>query len=105
MKETVKNLREGWYGNLHLFKDTDTDELTIDNIVTIRKFSFNCRRLIRHSIKLMNEKFIKMCPGISGKIGTLVVDTDHIPNRDGAPIDMLIADVTRDISITLTPSE
>ena len=105
MKETVKNLREGWYGNAHLFNNTTGDELTIDNSIVNQRFPVNCHRLIRHSINLMNKKFIQMCPGISGKIGRLIVDNDHQPNRDGILIDMLIADVTRDLLITLSITE
>jgi len=35
-----------------------------------------------------------MCVGISGSIGNLVVDNDHIPVTQGLPIDMFVNNIT-----------
>lgn len=47
-----------------------------------------------HAIDQANEKFIPMCVGITGKIGELVIDVDHVANKENLPIDMFVLDIT-----------
>jgi hypothetical protein len=95
MRQTIKHLREGWYGNLSLFQESQGEAVSINNYEIQPKDPVDCNKLFRKSIKMANEKFIPMCEGITGCIGSLLIDRDHIPNQTGMPIDMLIVDLTR----------
>ena len=50
-------------------------------------------KLFKTSVRLANEKFIPMCAGITGEIGSLTVDPNHVPDTTGIPIDILMADL------------
>ena len=98
MKETVANLREGWYGNLHRFTEQEARDpnACIDGDPEQKlKNPVNCLRLFEHAIKMANTKFVPLCAGISGTIGNLVIDEEHEANREGLPIDLLIIDLTK----------
>ena len=43
---------------------------------------------------MAHEKCILICEGLSGKFGAMKIDPSpkNVPNYDGLPIDMLIAD-------------
>lgn len=106
MKEVVRHLREGWYGNIRddgvVVETEDDDEVSLDSqdglpIIPydhIEKKEVDCHALFRHAIDQANTKFIPMCVGISGTIGELVVDADHIANKENLPIDMFVLDIT-----------
>jgi hypothetical protein len=86
MKETVEYVREGWYGNLEEY-DKDNNQFTYRRV---RKEPTNCYSLFMHTINEANTKFIPICSGLKGIMGELEVDQDHVPNREGLPIDMLV---------------
>lgn len=96
MKETVMNVREGWYGNIHDWEANDAHLLS--DYRRQRKEPADCHRLFQHAIKMANTKFVPMCEGITGTIGNLTVDADHLLNREGIPIDMLVNLVSKIVS-------
>ena len=83
IKEVIGLLREGWYGK------TDEENNKVDD--EFKKRAVRCDCLFNHTIKMANDKFIPICDGIKGKIGSLWIDPDYVPNYDGLPLDMLIA--------------
>jgi len=96
MKQCIADLREGWYGNRHLFPDDATeDSVLAGNIRRRFKKPVDCSKLIAKSIHFANTKFIPLCAGIAGTIGALEVDPDHEKNTTGLPIDLFVIDLTR----------
>ena len=100
MKQTVQHVHEGWYGNLHLLPHYDSNNL-IDNQpmllagnheVQVKK-PVDCMKLFETSVRQANEKFVPMCMGLSGTMGSLTVDENHEPDRNGIPIDIIMADI------------
>jgi hypothetical protein len=91
MKSTLQHLKWGWYGNHHLFDETGNRNCDIDYRIT-KKDPVDCSKLFDHSIKLMNDKYIKMCGGISGTIGNLIVDPNYEGDVTGIPVDFLLND-------------
>ena len=90
MKETVRQLREGWYGS---FEDIQPREQR-------KKQPVNCNKLFETSIKYANEKFVAMCQGsIKGKIGDLWIDPDYTEPNVDIPIDTLLLEYTTDIDV------
>jgi hypothetical protein len=85
----VSNLCDGWYGNAYLFDnnihsiDLSTGFFNLNNCIITRKKAFDCRSLFNHTIEQANTIFIPFCDGISGKLGLLIVENDHVPNNDG----------------------
>jgi hypothetical protein len=102
MKEVVKHVREGWYGTIE--NDNNNNENNENNnpnilpqpIETMKK-AVDCRKLFEASIKKANTIFVPLCEGISGTMGNLIIDDNHVPNRQGMPIDMVVMDVTREL--------
>ena len=96
MKQTMKHVRDGWYGNVSEF---DPDGVSILNQEPNHhhqlKQPVDCMKLFRKMVSMSNEKFIPMCEGITGTIGQLTIDSNHIPIRAGVPIDILMADMAR----------
>jgi DDE superfamily endonuclease len=93
MKETVENVREGWYGNAIQW-DRGTYKYK-DDYRRQRKEAVDCSRLFKHVIKITNNKYIPICEGITGKLGSLIIDEEHVPNREGIPVDMLISSMSK----------
>ena len=94
-KETVKDLRDGWHGNLCKQGDVmvpRTPEGEDPDVVEQLDPS-DCGKLVGHSIKCANER-VKAVPGISGEVdGQLTVDptyqrVDVAPTA--VPIDTLV---------------
>jgi hypothetical protein len=73
MKETVKYVREGWYGNLDEWDNNDDNYLRLTYRDT-RKEPTDCNALFNHRIEQANTKFIPICDGISGKLGELLIN-------------------------------
>ena len=96
MKDTVRRLRDGWYGNNERFHEGD-DEF---HAVT------DCKKLVTHSIGCADSTYIPLCDGISGAIGALTLDDKYERDTTGIPIDTLVVDLTNqddyddDISVT-----
>ena len=85
MKDTVKHLREGWYGT--------RDVLPTE--ISLFKKPCDCDKLYRHALKMAETKFVPICDGISGAIGSLVVDPDHQDGDVNFPIDALVIDMSK----------
>jgi hypothetical protein len=104
MKEVVQHVREGWYGTIegNNNNNNENNENNNPNILQppaeATKKAVDCRKLFEESIKKANSIFVPLCDGISGTIGALTIDDNHIPNRQGMPIDMVVMDVTRDLA-------
>ena len=97
MKQTVADLREGWYGNRHLFPaGAGPNDFLAGNCRCRYKSEVECPKLFETCVNFANKKFIPLCDGISGTIGNLVVDEAHESNKDGLPIDMFVIDLMKD---------
>ena len=86
MKDLVKHLREGWYGNKWDVPDGDSN----------LKEPVDCQKLFNEAVKAAETKFIPLCGGISGKIGSLVVDETYEDEEVDIPIDALVLDLTKE---------
>ena len=95
MKQTMKHVRDGWYGNLHEFDANGVPLITEPSYLHQQKQPVDCMKLFQKMVSMGNKKFIPMCEGISGTLGQLTVDTSHIPIRAGVPIDILMSDMAR----------
>jgi hypothetical protein len=95
MRETVANLREGWYGNIQNWDSFMKDNP--DDYQRHRKEPVDCKKLFMSSIKMADEKIFPLCQGISGTIGSLIVDKSHQSCKEGLPIDMLISEVVQQL--------
>jgi hypothetical protein len=61
-----------------------------------RKEGVNSNKLSRTSLDFAATKSIPLCDGISGTIGTLVVDGDYIEDAVALPsIDALLVDLSK----------
>jgi hypothetical protein len=81
-----------------LYQNRDPNELPRDEYEKKEKKrkTVVCCKLFDRTTKMANEKFIPFCEVISGHICDLTVSFEHIPTRQGIPIDMLIIDFGRD---------
>ena len=88
MKETIEQLRDGWYGN-------ENKKVEARKLRTITK-AVNCERLVQKCRREANTRFIRLCPNLSGTIGNLTVG-----NREGStadyPIDLVVASYANNI--------
>ena len=57
------------------------------NYDIIEKQPVDCCKLFLKTIKMANTKYIPLCAGLSGELGSLQVDDNHIVNKEGLPID------------------
>ena len=88
MKETVKHLRDGWYGNFFGVGDPP------DRLI----HPANCKGLINKSITAANDIFIPMCKelGLSGSIGHLLYNPPQNSGEEDThrfPIDLVVGDL------------
>jgi transposase len=82
MRETIKQLREGWYGTIGPISEGEE-----------RKVAVDCNKLYNTSIDYANNKFIPMCNGsVTGMIGSLQQDPNYKPPLIDIPIDTLLLD-------------
>ena len=86
MRNVVLYLREGWYGN------GDTYALDSDK----HKRPVNCAKLWAKCLGIAGTKFVQLCEGISGAIGSLEVDPDFRYESVTLPIDTLVVDLSRE---------
>ena len=61
-----------------------------------RKRPVDCRALWSKCLKIAGTKFIELCDGVSGGIGSLVRDEDFTYEPVALPIDTLVVDLTKD---------
>jgi hypothetical protein len=85
MKQTVSNVREGWYSN--------RDTYPVSHLY--RKAPVDCQKLFQESVKAAATKFIPLCKGISGTIGNLKVNESYQEQEIDISIDALLLDLAR----------
>jgi transposase len=85
MKETVRQLREGWYGNADTFPVGHA----------LHKAPVSCNKLFNESVHAAGTKFVPLCDGISGPINALIVDPTYQDDEIDIPIDALVLDLAR----------
>ena len=86
LKDIVRYLREGWYGNGEKFHVGHP----------LRKRGFDYRALWRTWLKIAGTKYVGLCDGISGEIGSLNVDENYVEEEVDLPIDTLVTDLTNE---------
>ena len=86
MKETVRLLREGWYGNGETYLDDHP----------LKKGEIDSEKLIDNSVKMALTKFVPVCRGIKGTIGELIIDKNYTPEPCEVPIDTLVLTLSKD---------
>ena len=86
MKETVRQLREGWYGTL----GNSTDGQVIKEA--------NCFGLFKKAVGMANKRFIPLCPRLSGTIGSLEVSMSAREGTAAYPIDLIVAEYATEAS-------
>jgi hypothetical protein len=84
MKDTVRHLHNGWYGNANMFQEDD------DKFHAVTE----CKKLVQHAISSVDATFIPLSDGISGTIGALTNNLDYERDTTGIPIDTLVVDLT-----------
>ena len=86
MRDVVKYLSEGWYGNAHMYQVGHP----------LHKCPVDCRKLWSTCLEIAGTKFVALCDGILGKMGELV-ETEVFTNKPvDIPIDTLVVDLTRE---------
>ena len=80
MKETVRLLREGWYDNGNTYMDEEPR----------KRKEIDCSKLCRKTVELATTKFVPVCKGVEGTIGSLLVDENYEPEPCDVPIDTLV---------------
>ena len=84
MKEVVRYLRDGWYGNGEEFLAGHP----------YRKRPVDCRKLWKTCVNVAGTKFVPLYGGILGMIGDLVVDETWVDEEVTLPIDTMVVDLT-----------
>ena len=87
MKDVVRRLQDGWYGNEHQLQPTDVQYRT----------GITCKGLVSKAIEAGNNEYIPLCPGINGRIGELTIDHTHKHDTSKIPVDSFVVDITKDI--------
>ena len=86
MREVVKALREGWYGNGNAYPANHP----------LSKRAVDCSGLWRTALHCAGTIYVPICDGISGEIGDLVIDDSHTDELCDIPIDTLVLDMTNE---------
>ena len=89
MKDVVKHLREGWYGNFNEFANDDPR----------RKKPVNCRKLWSKCLDFAGTKYVGLCEGITGRMGELIIDHSIEDESVTLPIDTMIIDMTTEVQL------
>lgn len=85
MRDVVHYLREGWYGNAEKHPPGHP----------LRKQKVDCRKLWMHCLKDASTKFVPLCGGLEGCVGSLNVDETYKDGEVIIPIDTLVVDLTQ----------
>ena len=83
MKDVIRRLRDGWSGNDDRLQPGEMEYTT----------GTRCERLIQHVIDAMDNYFIPIAPGITGRIGQLTIDRAHECDRS------LVMDLTKGLEM------
>ena len=86
MKDVVSALRVGWYGNQNEYPEGHPK----------RKRAVDCRKLWATCMKDAGTIYVPICDGISGEIGSLVIDQNQTDDSYTLPIDTLVLDLTKE---------
>ena len=90
MKETVQLLREGWYGNEHLWPEgCDSSWIGEGNMLRRKMVSASCAGMVAKAEEYMDKFFIPIA-GFKGDIDNLQVPEDFKATTDDMPMDMLV---------------
>ena len=84
MKQTIEQLRDGWYGTLDREIDGEGNR-------RVHKAA-NCEGLYRKAVKIANQKFVPLCPRIKGTLGSLEIVPRPRLGTAAYPIDLVVAD-------------
>ena len=85
MKEIVTHLRHGWYGKGELYPVGHPHQ----------KRPVDCCKLWRTCVEIAGTKFVAICDGILGEIGSLAATETFTNEPVDLPIDILVVDLTR----------
>ena len=83
MRETVRYLQEGWYGNKDAYLSSHL----------LHKKPVSCQKLWRTCRNIDGTKYVNLCVGLEGMIGDLKIDETYIPEDVTLPIDTLVVDL------------
>jgi transposase len=72
--DTVMHLRQGWYGNAHLFQGNNNTPP--EDYRVVRKSAVDFRKLFDHCVANANTMSIPLCAGLSGSIGNLIISSE-----------------------------
>ena len=86
MRETIRLLREGWYGTGSKYEHTHP---------LFRK-PVNCKKLWEKCLVHASTIFVNLCRGIQGAVGSLTVNPNYVEDKVKLPIDTLVVDSTKD---------
>ena len=86
MRDVVRRLQDGWYGNEHRLKKGD-NEFTRGT---------TCKKLVALALRCAHAEYLPLCSGLEGTIGALKIDPAHVPDRTEAPIDSYLEMVALD---------
>ena len=95
MMDTVRLLREGWYGTYDLYPKGHPSF----------KQEVSCSALVASSMKEANQKFVPLCKGLQGTIGSLLLDPTYKKNQGMLPIDTLVATMAKEEEVFVTESD
>ena len=62
----------------------------------LRKHPINCGSLWRACLKHDTTTYVGLCEGLSGEIGSLIVDDIYVAEQVDIPIDTLIVGLTKE---------
>ena len=94
MFDTFQLLRKGWYETGDKFPVTHPSF----------KKEVSCAALVKNSIRLATEKFVPLCKGVSGAIGSLIVDPTYKKDKLMLPIDTLVQNMAKEEEVMITDS-
>ena len=89
MKTCVEQLREGWYGNETL------PHKSIERTVS----KADCLGIFNKTIRIANQRFVALCPDLSGTLGSLVYANNRPGSSAAFPIDLVVADYAAIVDI------
>jgi len=84
MKDVVKFLREGWYVNYDKYPEGHP----------MRREPADCQKLWKNCLLAAETKYVRMCEGIQGGMGELLVDDNAVDESIQVPIDTFVVNLT-----------
>ena len=87
MKDVLRRLQDGWYGNENQLQPTDVEYTT----------GTTCEGLVRKEIKAGDKEYIPLSLEINERIGELIINHTHKRDTSKIPVDSFVVDITKDI--------